>query len=376
MSKVFCISGSIVNSLGTDIDVHWDNVVNRKTCLVQHKIDRDIHTYISCLNDFQWNELREKYGHHHTKCALLCIEAINVATKGLKIDWNCTAIVLATTKGDIDLYSPANNPNQNALSFFSHLSAQINAFFKPAMPAIVLSNACISGSQAIQYGAALLQRENIEHVIVCGVDIMTKFTLTGFNCLKALSALPARPFDRDRDGISLGEAAAALVLSKKDLPFNQLQPIQFLNGFVSNDANHISGPSRTGEGLFKAISMTLEGMTEKVDAISLHGTATIYNDDMESIAINRSGLDTIPCFGIKGIYGHTLGAAGILESIISLCSMSNNTIPATVGCSNPGTSQPINILTGTVYTQVNTLLKSVSGFGGSNCVLLFQKSIM
>jgi len=374
MNNVFCTGGSIVNNWGTNLDNHWTNVLNKDSSLLPMTLNDGTQTYASYLSAEQWQQLFEKYGTHYTKSALLCIEAINCAIKNQQINWKKTAIIVATTKGDIDLYA-FDKPNiHNIKTFFHHLSSQLNTHFKPIRPCTILSNACISGSQAIQLGAAYLQSGIADNVVVCGVDLCTTFTLTGFNSLKALSSQPAMPFDKNRDGISLGEASSALVLSKEALPFNGLTQIQYVTGAVSNDANHISGPSRTGEGLYQAIQHVSSQSEYPIDAISLHGTATIYNDDMESVAIHRCGLQSTPCFGLKGIYGHTLGAAGILESIISLLALSYNIIPATTGYTNLGTAHPIAVSSHNQKGTFKTILKCTSGFGGGNCALIFHKN--
>ncbi len=374
MIQVFCTGGSIVNNWGTNLNNHWSKILNKDISLTPLTLSDDTQTYASRLSDGQWQQLTEKYGTHYTKSALLCIEAINCAIKNQPINWSKTAIIIATTKGDIDLYSLDGTNAHNIKTYFHHLSTQLNTYFKPIKPCTILSNACISGSQAIQFGAAYLQSGSADNVVVCGVDLCTAFTLSGFNSLKALSTHPAMPFDKYRDGISLGEASSAIVLSKKDLSFNGHTQIQYMAGAVTNDANHISGPSRTGEGLYQAIQHVASRLEYPIDAISLHGTATIYNDDMESVAIHRSGLQSTPCFGLKGIYGHTLGAAGILESVISILALANNIIPATTGYTYPGTTHPINVSSQNQKGDFKTILKCTSGFGGGNCALIFHKN--
>jgi 3-oxoacyl-[acyl-carrier-protein] synthase-1 len=148
--------------------------------------------------------------------------------------------------------------------------------------------------------------------------------------------------------------------------------IEIINGSGSNDANHISGPSRTGEGLFIAIKNTFEG--EKIDFISAHGTATPYNDDMESIALYRAGINQVPVNSYKGFIGHTLGAAGIIESIYCFESMNNNLLIKTAGYENPGTVEKLNVIRENATAKLIYVLKTASGFGGSNAAVLFRKN--
>ena len=205
-----------------------------------------------------------------------------------------------------------------------------------------------------------------DHAIVAGVDLVSKFIVSGFQSFLSLSEQPCRPFDENRDGLTLGEAAATVVISRHH------GGIELVNGAISNDANHISGPSRTGEGLLISIRNTLEHQ-EAVDLISAHGTATIYNDEMESIAISRAGLEQVPVNSLKGYFGHTLGAAGILESIINIEAMKRNVLVSTRGYSKLGVSGNITVTDHPAHREVQSMLKIASGFGGCNAAALFRK---
>ena len=148
-----------------------------------------------------------------------------------------------------------------------------------------------------------------------------------------------------------------------------------LNGTLCNDANHISAPSRTAEGLVKAIRQILpEPAAANLAFVNAHGTATRYNDDMESVALQRCGLDQLPVNSLKGCFGHTLGAAGVVESIISCQEINNGTILPTRGFATPGTVASIQVVTTQEKTDNPLFIKMISGFGGSNAALLFAKN--
>ncbi len=354
--------------------IHWQNVLDQKTSLQPRTLNNGFICHASFLNDDQWDGLKDNYGKEFTKSALLCIESIEQTIAGYSIDFESCMIILATTKGDIDLYPNLGlSSDSNERFYLSSISEQIDKYFKPKYPTIILSNACISGSQAIQLGTAVIRTGKAEKVIVCGVDIMSEFTLDGFNSLKALSEEPCKPFDLNRKGISLGEAASSILLSKTPDPFNDFSIVQIDAGIVTNDANHISGPSRYGEGLYCALEAVSDNFKIIPDIISLHGTGTIFNDDMESVALKRAGYDKTEAFGLKGNYGHTLGAAGILESVISLYALCHNTIPGTTSFFEPGTVEKINVSDKNILKPIETLFKCASGFGGGNCVLSFSK---
>jgi 3-oxoacyl-[acyl-carrier-protein] synthase-1 len=198
--------------------------------------------------------------------------------------------------------------------------------------------------------------------------------LSGFQSFQAISAQPCKPFDLNRDGINLGEGAATVILSSNQQKEGN---IQLAGGSVSNDANHISGPSKTGEELFDAINSALKSAgvdPEAIGFISAHGTATIYNDEMEAKAINLAGMQHIPVNSLKGYYGHTLGASGLIEAIIAAHSLKHNTIIPTRGFNELGVTQPLNVAKELQQTPLTACLKTASGFGGCNAAIVLRKS--
>ena len=145
-------------------------------------------------------------------------------------------------------------------------------------------------------------------------------------------------------------------------------------GAIRNDANHISGPSRTGEGSYRALKVALGDVSpDKIAFINTHGTATLYNDEMESVAIERAGLTQVPVNGLKGYYGHTMGAAGILETILSMCAVDDNNILATRGFEIIGVTHPLVLSNQNQATDKRAFIKLLSGFGGCNAALLMAK---
>lgn len=277
-----------------------------------------------------------------------------------------TKVIISTTKGDMSVGT--KNNLQSVLRQVALKTSNPN-------PVMLISNACISGVLAIQKAAEFIDGGLYDHCVVIGIDQLSPFVLYGFQSLYAIADGACKPYDKDRTGINLGEGAALCVLSNTKEIFKEI-PLKYLAGKSSNDANHISGPSRTGEGLFQAVEATLQKaklLALDIDYISAHGTATRYNDDMESIAFNRLAMQHIPLNSLKGFTGHTLGTAGILETAIAIQSVKENTILATKGCENIGTTEPINIVTKHLKTEVNTFLKTASGFGGGNAAIILQK---
>jgi len=213
-----------------------------------------------------------------------------------------------------------------------------------------------------------------KYVVVIGVDMLSKFIVTGFQSFKALSQEACKPFDVNRAGLNIGEAVATLVLTERAEEELHSDDVVFTAGATRNDANHISGPSRTGEGSYLALRKVMEGIdVSEIAFVNAHGTATLYNDEMESIALTRAGLQDVPVNSLKGYFGHTLGAAGVLESIISTRALKDDTILKTYGFDTLGVTNPLDIVKEVRTTNRRRCLKMLSGFGGCNIAALFTK---
>jgi len=284
-----------------------------------------------------------------------------------------TLLIISSTKGNIDLLAANKKSKWEDDRVFLWKSAQIiQDFFKLKNKVVVISNACISGVEAIAIGSRLIRDGSYKNVIVAGADILSEFVVAGFQSFQSLSAELCRPYDKDRVGLNLGEAAGALILTSLE----QSSAIEVLGAGVSNDANHISGPSRTGDGLFIAIQSAIKESNieaKDIDFISGHGTATIYNDEMESKAFKIAGLENTPVNSLKGYWGHTLGAAGLIESIAAIETMKENRLIKTLGYENHGVSAAINVIQESHSLPIRSVLKTASGFGGANAAIIFKK---
>ncbi len=300
--------------------------------------------------------------------AVKCIEgSLGLVTRGLLSNPK-TLLLLSTTKGDIELI--AEDPEAARLHKLGEaISKRLD--FQGSVQ--IISNACISGVLAVITAADFIRRGHYEHVIVCGVDLVTSFTVSGFESFFAISPETCRPYDADRDGIALGEGSACVCVSSENIFLDE--PFTYLGGACANDANHISGPSRTGEGLYRAIKRSIKTAgikPEKISQISAHGTATKYNDDMESIALKRAELQYTPVNSLKGYIGHTLGAAGLMEIALLFQSVRNEVILECLGYEDPGTTETMEIATATMSLESEIVLKTASGFGGCNAAALFK----
>jgi len=280
-------------------------------------------------------------------------------------------LLLSTTKGEVQKFKEGKS-EEAILGIYAQKIAKEFAWLAHHQ---VISNACVSGVLALVMAHDLIKSGDYDTIIICGADKVSEFTIAGFLSFLAISDEPCKPFDKNRTGINLGEGIATIILSK-DASLFKNEMFKCLGGSSANDANHISGPSRTGEGLFRSISKTLKQAKitpEQIDFLSGHGTGTSYNDEMESIAFDRAGLSKTPLHSLKGYYGHTFGATGLIESAICLQSMRANTLIASKGFNELGTSKKINVLQEHLEKPVYTILKTASGFGGCNATVLFQK---
>lgn len=291
----------------------------------------------------------------------------------LELKGKRTAFILSSTKGNIE-------ENISLADSAQRIASQLGIDTKP----IVVCNACISGLSALILGNRLIDSGLYDAAIVCGCDTPRQFILSGFQSLKALSPEPCRPFDMERMGLNLGEAAATLILSKNPIQRNSWR---MGDGFIRNDAFHISTPSKTADGLYLSLQRTLESFTKEISStckqidlkehlafINAHGTATLFNDQMESVAIGRAGLSDLPANAYKSFWGHTMGAAGILETIISMKAIDDDTILGTKGFSELGVSGKMNICAENRPTDKKGFIKMLSGFGGCNATIWAAKS--
>lgn len=285
-------------------------------------------------------------------------------------------LIVSTTKGNIDALDE-NNSFEAERAYLGKLGAQIKIFFGFQNEAIVVSNACISGLLAVAIAKRYISSGIYDHVFIAGGDIVSEFTLSGFHSFQALSNAPCKPYDANRTGINIGEVVASALVTKEDSNLSE-DAVVVLGEGSCNDANHISGPSRTGEGLYRSIQSAMRQAkvsSGEVDYISAHGTATPYNDEMEAIAFNRAGLQKVPMNSLKSYFGHSLGASGLVETIVGMQSLANNTLYPSLGFETLGVSQPINVIEETTHTPLNLFLKTASGFGGCNSAILFKKAL-
>lgn len=362
VARVVYIGGeSCITPLGKTVGENFKSLFQGESAIsIQsgagfHKQDLYLSAFANKSYQFGFEEL-----------VIQSVEASLASVDKRIIESEKTIVLISSTKGD--LLASVKYP------FDSTLQSLKQKFLLKNDP-FVVSSACISGVSSFNIAARYLTAGLYDHAVVVGCDVLSDFIIYGFQSLFAVSNEPCRPFDKSRSGVSLGEGSAAAIVSVSKDIFKET-PLELLGGTISNDANHISGPSRTGEGLFRSVNRTLAkhpDVREEIGFISAHGTATLYNDEMESIAFSRLGFSEIPINSFKGYIGHTLGAAGVIEIVYTMQSLRNQKLIKSLGFEETGTSGEINVIRETQATEFSVALKTASGFGGCNASLLIRK---
>jgi 3-oxoacyl-[acyl-carrier-protein] synthase-1 len=380
---IYITADNIISSLGFTTKANWENIVAEQTGVECHH-DTSIYpspVWISKIKDETLNLAAKALQNaaQYSKLEQLFLLSIKDVVETTRIDTRAadTLIIMASTKGNIDLLEHKNQGKfpSNRVQLGT-MAEQIQRYFNNPNTPLVVCNACISGVLAMDVAKRLLRKKKYKNIIVTGGDLVSEFTLSGFQAFKAMSDAPSKPYDKNRVGINLGEGVGTVVLSTEK-PSNQEEFITIEGGASSNDANHISGPSRTGDGLFMAIDKALKDAhctSPEIDYMSMHGTATPYNDEMESKAIALADLQAVPLNSLKGYIGHTLGAAGLIESIVAIQSLKNNLLYRSLGFEELGVSVAINVIKETSSKPLQKCLKTASGFGGCNAAMVFAKS--
>jgi 3-oxoacyl-[acyl-carrier-protein] synthase I len=375
MRDVFTIADNIFSPLGHSSAENFSLLKQSVSGVKQHN-DPALSEHPFYASLFADNTFENNISANYTRFENLLIASITGALEQTSIDCanSKTILIISSTKGNISLLeteTPGKDLNKRiSLTTSAKLVAVHFGFINGP---VVISNACISGLLAIITGMRMIQSGKYDNAVIAGADVISKFVLSGFQSFQAISNEPCKPFDAARNGINLGEGAGTIILSSSKENATQ---IKVTGGAISNDANHISGPSRTGEELGHAITKAISNaglLPAAIDFISAHGTATVYNDEMESKAITLAALQNVTINSLKGYYGHTLGAAGIIESIVTIHSMKENVILPTMGYQRLGVTSPVNVSTSLHKASLKNCVKTASGFGGCNAAVIFSK---
>ncbi len=367
---VYKIADNILSPLGATTAENYQAVKAGRSALARYDQRWSLPDKVLTASLFSQEQEQQFLISGLTRFESMVVTSVREALSQTTLDVSLpnTILIISTTKGDVELletspeadhFSPADSAQR--------IARELGFTTDP----IVVCNACISGLSALILASRLLEDGQYDHAVVCGADSQSRFIVSGFQSLKALSPEPCRPFDMERMGLNLGEAAATMILSKG------VGDWMIGSGAIRNDATHISNPAKNGEGSYLALKTIIDDNDkESLAFINAHGTATIFNDQMESVAIERAGLADIPVNAYKGCYGHTMGAAGVLETILSMTALDDHTILATQGFEELGVSGHISLSASQQSTSKSAFVKMLSGFGGCNAALLFEEGGM
>lgn len=377
LKSVFINATNCITPLGLDVETNIRNISKGISGIRLHKnvayaeqpfyasiIEKDIieKAFSSISSSEEYTRLEK----------MMILALMPVIKKTNPVFDEKTILIVSTTKGNITQLNTISETKVQSADL-PLMAKKIAAFFGITREPVIVSNACVSGILSLAVAKRLIQSNVCNQAFVVAGDEFSKFVLSGFNCFQAVSDEPCQPYSVNRKGVTLGEAAAAAYVSAN----GQNALAEIVGDGAINDANHISGPSRTGEGLFRSVERAMQEAdvkAEEIDYINAHGTATSFNDEMEAIAFNRSRLGNVPLNSLKGYYGHTLGASGLLETVIGIESLNSGKLYSSIGFDEMGLSQPLNIITQNEEKELNYLLKTASGFGGCNTAVLFKKT--
>lgn len=360
------ISDNITSPLGLTTEQTYKAVCEGKSGLAHYPCedgkggwnDLPFPIEASLFKEEQWDKIMIE---GFSKFESLVLHSVKAAISSLDFDKERAILILSSTKGDIELLEKGED-----MPSLADAAKKVSKAIGIENDPIVVCNACISGVSAIILGQRLVDCGNYTHVIVCGADVQGRFIVSGFQSLKALSDEPCRPFDIERLGLNLGEAAATIVLSR-EMDFPKGWKID--KGAICNDAYHISAPHPKGLGAGLALGKVKDA-DEPISVIGVHGTATMYNDQMESKAIEMAELQDVPLSALKGYFGHTMGAAGVLETIIMMRALEDGVILPSKGFETCGVSGKVKMSDKSMTAKGKTFVKMLSGFGGCNGAVL------
>ncbi len=373
MSRVLIADIAVITSMGSDLDALWKGLLNKQSAIKRihrFRTDNYISSYAALIETLSPDDNRSMI----FNLADMLISQLSYIPKE-------TRLFTASTKSGIDTLEKMNkgisvDPQELVVA---NLPKYLSRKLELNDEGVNISSACASSTIAVAKGASLIASGRADSVLICCMDIISEFVFSGFSALRAMSPEPAQPFDANRKGLTLGEGAAAILLcSEEKMRRDEKREMASLCGWgIANDATHITAPARDGCGLKLAISNALAtaGITPReINAVSAHGTATLYNDSMElkvirSIFNNRD----LPVNSIKGSIGHTLGAAGGIELALGVKMLNEGIVPATVGLHTPEKNGEGVVSSDHQYFSGEYLLSTNSGFGGTNAALIIKR---
>lgn len=372
--KTVITDSCVLTSYGLGVDKVWKGVLSNNSA-------------ISVNRRFSTDNLKSQYAAlvSEIDCSSeksLVMQMLESFEKQNKIQLpEDTFLILATTTGEIDLLERGVfNKNETDIynSDLNNLLDKACNLFRTEKGMLV-SAACASSTSAVISAANLIRSGRKDCVLVVGCDCVSEFLCSGFSALQAIDENPAKPFDKERNGLTVGEGAGCILLMSETRALESRNKIEgYVTGWgMTNDANHMTGPSRDGSGLAAAIKKALNTASvspSRIGSVSAHGTGTVYNDLMEMKAFRKVFNNPVPAYSVKGALGHTMGASGLIEVVLTLETLKHHIIPPTVNLNNPIEEAAGWVKNETQLCDSEYSLSVNAGFGGVNTAILIQNA--
>lgn len=373
MKTVWITEAEVVTSIGNSLEATWDAAMKGKRGMgpISRFSAKAYGEQIAALiDDLTWTSERS-----------IIDELLSRLLSGKKSIPSDTALITATTKLGIDNLERRRRGESVRVADIlpSSMPEMVSTKLGISKRGFNISASCASSTIAIAEASGMIATGMSEAVLVCCADVITEFIFSGFSALKIVSPFPCRPFDRDRNGITLGDGAAMLLLMSEERAKKEGRSCQaVIRGWgVANDAFHITSPVEDGSGLVAAIDKALKRAAltaDDISAVGAHGTGTMYNDLMELKAFNQVfGGRKMPTYSVKGNIGHTLGAAGGIEVSLATKALAEQTIPPTAGFENPEEGAEGRISSRPAPFKGDYMLTTNSGFGGINAAIVLER---
>ncbi|WP_221393132.1 beta-ketoacyl-[acyl-carrier-protein] synthase family protein [Dyadobacter sp. NIV53] len=392
MSRVMVTGIGIISAIGNNISENYDSLHHARSGITKATYFESLYTStlpfgeVKCSNDELKQQLHLEDHPGYTRTCLLAVKAFEEAIidSGLnqeQLSSYETALISASTVGGMcltdQLYQDANleSGGSEFLDAYNCAAHTLKLIEKYQIKGFsdTINTACSSSANAIMLGARLIKSGRAKRVIVGGVDSLAKYTVNGFNALKILSQFPSKPFDEERDGLNLGEAAAYLVLESEEIVGSKKVYAEICGYGNANDAHHPSAMSDDANGAILCMREAIASagiLPSQISYVNTHGTGTPNNDQVELFGLT-SLFETIPPYNsTKSFTGHTLGAAGSVEAVFSILSIIKSEIFPSLHFEKPIVNfniPPVSELIKNI--SVNYVLSNSFGFGG-NCTSL------
>jgi 3-oxoacyl-[acyl-carrier-protein] synthase II len=403
MSEKVVVTGmNIISSLGLDLQTNWNNLVAGKSGVkkislfdASANITRIAAEVPAEFEEYSRQHIKKRAGSQMTRVTRMCVTCAKEAVKTSGIDFEqmdksrCSVILGVVNTGNSSTEKETTPQNRIFKSMTNSMSAWISLDYQLMGPNFVVNTACASSAFAISLGYEMIRNDQADLVIVGGADSIVNFEeIEGFNSLYAISVennppeKASKPFSKNRDGFVIGEGAGILILESESAAKKRNATIyaEIAGYAMTSEGYNIMAPMKDGEGMAFTIEKAIRNAgiyKEEVDYINAHGTSTELNDRYETMAIKKVFGDyayKIPVSSSKSMIGHTIGAAGAIEGIITIMTIINGVITPTINLDQPDPDLDLDFVPNHSREQeVNIALSNSFGFGGHNVTLIFRK---